>query len=127
MSDPVRIQRKRTKGWRMPPNTVSVCRPGKYGNPFYIINEEGSPWITDARDPSMPVCNFEAKELIGGPADGYLGWNDARRGVVVLFRQQCCDRSFAELRGKNLACWCPTDEPCHADVILERANAPVPA
>ena len=47
---PQRIQRKRTKGWKMPPNTVSVCRPGKYGNPFYIINEEGSPWITDARD-----------------------------------------------------------------------------
>ena len=27
-----------------------------------------------------------------------------------------------ELRGKNLACFCPLDQPCHADVLLELAN-----
>jgi len=27
-----------------------------------------------------------------------------------------------ELRSKNLACWCPLDQPCHADVLLEIAN-----
>jgi hypothetical protein len=27
-----------------------------------------------------------------------------------------------ELRGCNLACWCPIGEPCHADVLLELAN-----
>lgn len=27
-----------------------------------------------------------------------------------------------ELRGKDLACWCPLDQPCHADVLLEIAN-----
>jgi Domain of unknown function (DUF4326) len=26
------------------------------------------------------------------------------------------------LRGYDLACWCPLDEPCHADVLLEIAN-----
>ena len=26
------------------------------------------------------------------------------------------------LRGKNLACWCPFDQPCHADVLLKIAN-----
>ena len=35
---PQRIQRKRTKGWKMPPNTVSVTRPGKWGNPFTFEN-----------------------------------------------------------------------------------------
>jgi hypothetical protein len=29
---PVRVQLRRTKGWRMPANTVSVSRPGPYGN-----------------------------------------------------------------------------------------------
>ena len=29
----------------------------------------------------------------------------------------------AELRGKDLACFCPLDQPCHADVLLEIANA----
>lgn len=27
-----------------------------------------------------------------------------------------------ELHGKDLACWCPLDHPCHADVLLELAN-----
>ena len=27
-----------------------------------------------------------------------------------------------ELAGRDLACWCPLDEPCHADVLLEVAN-----
>ena len=27
-----------------------------------------------------------------------------------------------ELAGRDLACWCPLDQPCHADVLLELAN-----
>jgi len=27
-----------------------------------------------------------------------------------------------ELRGRDLACYCPLDEPCHADVLLAVAN-----
>lgn len=27
-----------------------------------------------------------------------------------------------ELAGKDLACWCPLGQPCHADVLLEIAN-----
>jgi hypothetical protein len=27
-----------------------------------------------------------------------------------------------ELGGKSLACFCPLDQPCHADVLLEIAN-----
>jgi len=27
------------------------------------------------------------------------------------------------LRGHDLACWCPLDQPCHADRLLEVANA----
>ncbi len=35
--------------------------------------------------------------------------------------QECLDR-IPELRGKDLACWCPLDQPCHADVLIELAN-----
>lgn len=27
-----------------------------------------------------------------------------------------------ELAGRDLACWCPLDQACHADVLLEPAN-----
>lgn len=36
MTHPVRVQLRRTKGWRMPDNTVNVARPGKWGNPFRV-------------------------------------------------------------------------------------------
>ena len=35
---PERIQLKRTKGWRKPPNTVNVARPSKWGNPFTVAD-----------------------------------------------------------------------------------------
>lgn len=34
-----------------------------------------------------------------------------------LFRKQ-----LDELRGKDLACFCPLSKPCHADVLLEIVN-----
>lgn len=30
--------------------------------------------------------------------------------------------AFSIPPSKNLACWCPLDQPCHADVLLEIAN-----
>ena len=35
-----RIQRKRSKGWKMPPNTIYVGRPTKWGNPFKMRVED---------------------------------------------------------------------------------------
>ncbi|MBO0882015.1 MAG: DUF4326 domain-containing protein, partial [Mycobacterium sp.] len=32
------------------------------------------------------------------------------------------DQIRAELRGHDLACWCPLEQPCHADVLLAIAN-----
>ena len=53
-----------------------------------------------------------------------------REGAIRAFRQQLNGMKLigaldlSELRGKNLACWCPLDQPCHADVLLELANTP---
>ena len=86
--DPIRIQRKRTKGWQMPPNTVYVGRPTKWGNPF------------KSGDRARDVRFF----LTHRPYN--LTTRTIRRGLA----------------GKNLACWCPLDQPCHADVLLKIAN-----
>jgi hypothetical protein len=94
---PARIQLKRTKGWRMPPNTVKVDRTTRFGNPFPL---------TAARSRSDALTAF-AKNLRRRLADdpGFL----------------------QPLRGKNLGCWCRLDEPCHADILLEAANRPGPS
>ena len=52
---------------------------------------------------------------------------DIRRAEAVeLYRRWIVDQPLdpSELAGKNLACWCRLDEPCHADVLLELANRP---
>lgn len=97
MSDPVGIQRRRTKGWRMPVGAVYVGRPTEWGNPY---------WVGGWRD--------EVK-------DGRVETTDE---AVRLFREQVAPwLDLAPLRGKDLACYCPLDQPCHRDVLLELANA----
>ena len=86
----------------MPTGVVYVGRPTKWGNPI------------DYRK-----CD---------PDTGPEKW---ARGVAAdLFRERLLTDELAinlddvrrELRGKDLACWCPLDQPCHADVLLELAN-----
>ena len=92
---PRRIQLSRRKGWRKPPNTVVVARPSKWGNPFRI-GENGL---------SRADAVQQYRRLVTDPA-----------------HQGFRERVRTELAGKNLACWCPLGEPCHADVLLEIAN-----
>jgi hypothetical protein len=42
----------------------------------------------------------------------------------LLARPDLVAAARAELRGRTLACWCRPSDPCHADVLLEMANAP---
>lgn len=50
--------------------------------------------------------------------------------TVEAFRQLLrdrpglADRARAALTGRRLACICPLDQPCHADVLLRVANLP---
>ena len=84
-----RIQRKRSKGWKMPKDAVYVGRPTKYGNP-YRMEIDGS-----------------REEVVGK----YRVW---------LAEKLEENQNFLDpLKGKDLACWCPLNKPCHADVILE--------
>ena len=110
---PVRIQRRRTKGWRMPPNTVYVGRPTKWGNPFIV---------------SCDPRSLEHYADFTTNVDHWDGWPCKDRATAVeAYRRMIAKRlsslDTAELRGKDLACWCPLDQPCHGDVLLELANA----
>lgn len=101
---PKRIQRKRTKGWRMPENAVSVTRPGKYGNP-YRVGSQVLDWTTDR------VITATEENILK------LYEEFCRRGLLVINPQY-----LEPLRGKDLACFCKEGAPCHADVLLRLAN-----
>jgi hypothetical protein len=115
MTAPVRIQLSRKKGWRMPPNTVKVDRSTKWGNPF-VIGECG---IKNREEAVRLFAYLMAGNLcISLPKLPDGTWHTDRQQA---YRKHVV-RNRHHLRGKNLACWCPLDAPCHADVLLELAN-----
>lgn len=83
----------------MPPNTVKVARPSKWGNPFVIQS-----------DPHFDYTPQNATEAVR------MYRSHVNKGLMRI-------KIRAELRGKNLACFCKLTAPCHADVLLEIANA----
>jgi hypothetical protein len=85
----------------MPPNTIKVCRPGVFGNPFAIGPD---------RTQEAAVDCFR-QWLVGNSCKEF----EPERRQAILSR-------VSELRGKNLACWCKAGTPCHADVLLALAN-----
>jgi hypothetical protein len=90
---PKRLQRSRRKGARLPPGTVVVTRPTKWGNPHPL--------------------ELGRREAVRRYRDDLLAGRLAI-GVEEVKRELC---------GRDLACYCPLDEPCHADVLIEIANA----
>lgn len=90
---PQRVRLSRAKGWRKPVGAVVVARPSRWGNPFAV----GDPGVPDRE---TAVARHRAWAATDPP-------------------------ELAEvetLRGRDLACWCPLDGPCHADVLIELAN-----
>jgi hypothetical protein len=116
---PERIQLSRRKGWRKPESTVVVARPSRWGNPIRIEKS------------TVPDLPFAVYGMIGNLLGLHGSMVEAREHVVEVFRNWTDSGNLhllypgadiAELRGKNLGCWCPLDQPCHADVLLELAN-----
>jgi len=147
----IRVQRKRTKGWRLPPNTVSVARPSRWGNPWPVgalrrALVKAYDWSGNTHD-GLYRAFFaipHGAELAGAPQ-----WTAEAPAIAVRLFQVLATHFhdtapeayaawLAPLRGKNLACWCrlcvnhaggkPLGEhcddcdPCHVDVLLKVAN-----
>lgn len=100
---PRRIQRRRTTGWRMPPGAVYVGRPTKWGNPYRVGDG---------------LCS-----TVDDAVAFYRQWIETGENYVNDDAPPSIEEIKRELRGRDLACWCRTTEMCHADVLLEIANA----
>jgi len=102
---PKRIQMRRDRPWRSDnPEAVIVARPSDWGNRYRV----GETYTT---------ANL-----------GHSKVRDRAHAVELFAAHQAPRmRRMAQLRGKDLACWCPLDQPCHADVLLWMANRPISA
>jgi|AntRauTorckE5430_2_1112549.scaffolds.fasta_scaffold06787_2 hypothetical protein len=130
---PVRVQRKRTKGWRKPDNTVNVCRPGKWGNPFKCVKGQIyvhagyrrkalDPWVWLQPGTEQDIiCLFE--EVLKGGGLEYFAEDGGIVSDILYWRRHFKNLDITELRGKNLMCFCPErTEFCHAETLLKIAN-----
>ena len=112
---PKRVQMSRQHPWRAEnPDAVIVARPSTWGNPFTVVRDGYGFGVKVPRH-ANPV-----------PPPGENSKVAATALAVDFFRAFIptrADRVRAELAGRDLACWCPLDQPCHADVLLEIANA----
>lgn len=113
---PRRIQRKRTKGWRMPEGVIYVGRPGAWGNPF-------------GKDDASLMLYRNAVKGIWDPSLVFGLTLTVVREIYQKyeafqnqFARHPLDVARGYLRGKDLACWCKEGAPCHADILLELAN-----
>jgi hypothetical protein len=123
---------------------VYVGRPGPYGNPFALdcwgavaLGFRGDVagrraasaalhrwWLTGQWTPAP------ASPSAGGEIEYSDGTVDAIEMICRRFAAAVAEGyvipevrpDLAPLRGRDLACWCPLDQPCHADVLLELAN-----
>lgn len=108
---PKRIQMTRQRPWRKDhPDAVIVARPSKWGNPFRVgVHGDAAACVARYRQLATGLIT-----MMPAPAPSY--------------EQQAAAQDFIrnnlhQLRGKDLACWCPLDAPCHGDILLEIANA----
>jgi Domain of unknown function (DUF4326) len=100
----------------MPPNTRKVDRSTVFGNPFDV-----------ARYGLVEAMRLHRIWLTGEMSEIEL--NQRFPPAVVrhlVVRRLRVLEGLGQLRGMNLACWCPLSARCHGDLLLEFANRPRP-
>lgn len=132
---PERIQRKRTKGWRTPrcscgcgKPAIYVGRPTKWGNP-YAPDRYSIGFLTGLG--GLPVWRAATVAECVATYRHDVACRDPEHIAPTIYADHpwTADLDLSELRGHDLMCWCPLEDgngnrvPCHADVLLELANA----
>lgn len=121
----------------MPPNTVYVGRGSRFGNPWMCMRPYGCPksieydhGYDENGKPEMTCCLDTYREWvrqgIAGEESRLIGKGGGFKAAAMAMygnrERAALVEALPSLRGKNLACWCPIDRPCHADILLELAN-----
>lgn len=135
---PARIQMTRQRPWRADhPDAVIVARPTKWGNPFAAkipASDRGGPGEAGQATMTRQMLADEYREWLLVPTTKWANRPESAQGDtartslmgVPFAGRPTLDEIRADLAGRDLACWCPLDQPCHADVLLELANALAP-
>lgn len=130
---PVRVQRQRAKGWRTPQCTcgrgdphpaIYVGRGSRWGNPY-------KPGRTYRQSRVTPAGHIEYRlHTVTDNTDAATQYADAYRTTgwgMYSGIDPCRETDIHQtLGGHDLMCWCPLDQPCHADTLIHLANQEAP-
>lgn len=117
---PERIQLRRTKGWRIPANTVNCARPGRWGNPHPV--QECGLEVSLALFENTARGIWSAAPLAGADDETVARAHAQYRRFLARLGGHPIEAARAELPGRNLACWCNLEQRCHTDTWLAIAN-----
>lgn len=119
---PRRVQMSRQHPWRAEyPEAVIVARPSRWGNPFDVRTYGLDLSLKLFRNCALGIWNPSLLEQ--SQTDAY--WDATYQAHTEWMRRVGFNPTELiryDLRGRDLACWCPLDQPCHGDVLLELAN-----
>ncbi len=109
---PQRIQLSRRKGFNLQAaskalnglDALKCARPSKWGNPFIVGAHGNHQQCVDMFRACMVAVIEKRRDV--------LVWPEIKRMASMV----------RVIAGKNLACFCPLDQPCHCDVLIELAN-----
>ncbi len=82
-----RVQHKRGK--KLPPNTKSVARPSRWGNPWKVSDDYSLELVLKMYELWLNIALQSEPDFL------------------------------YPLKGYDLACYCSLDQACHADILLE--------
>lgn len=121
MNAPKRIQRRRNKGWRKPDGAIYVGPGSRWGNPARIgiarDPETLKPVGWSVYNPDTYQYGSTHREQVEARAEAVSHYQ-----VWLTQRPAWTDAARRELAGRDLMCWCPEDQPCHVDVLLDVAG-----
>ena len=110
-----RIKLSHKAGSKLPPNTINVARPGKFGNPF---NWRNYTHLKSDRDKKCAAKNaFEV----------WLTKNIYNNGSfvpreIVERREWILSHLHLIAQADYVACWCGPNDCCHGDVLIKLAG-----
>lgn len=117
---PIRIQRKRIKGWAKPENTINITRPGKWGNPFPVgkyLNAWGKAFVATiiSKEPD------NIREIYNsGILEQRITLEKSLEWFELYLNSEYFKYNIEDLRGRNLMCFCPLDHKCHGDIYFKK-------
>lgn len=129
----LRVQRLRARGFKKPEGAIYVGRPGKWANPFKVVDERRIYVLVVAEDKTRewkPFCQGDTGKCIrlyrwvvtGKPDGEPYGIPVDHLEYMKYWFEHFEKLNVSELQGKQLMCWCKLTNPCHVDVLLELAN-----